>query len=295
MSPRKNNYISKLMGFSLLEVMIGLTLSAFILTGLVKIFSVTYKNYLFQVDLTTMQNNSRIANKILSSEIHYADYLGCASLSNEFPLINHTEYSINPRKIISGYIGDKVKPNTEGFTVIHADPVHAELIHQAQIGTEIIVTGSPIFVAGDTLVISDCKHVEIFQVKTSYMTKDGLQKITSLSSFSYKYDANAEVSHFLKNSFFIAETKRNNKNSPKKYGLFYENIHKNKTELIENITNMKIKFLVNEGRYLNEKSIEQISEFSEIIGVSIELEMMSENSVLFSKKIPIFSAVRKFQ
>lgn len=242
----KNKFIN---GISLIEMLISLTLGILVLSCLIAIFTATEKNHKKLIALNTLQENLRIVTQILRSEIQYAGYIGCAKLNDEFMMVNHTSYLIDKNKIIT--TNQDVNTHSDSITVMHADVMHSNLLRHY--GEILEVTASPVFAKGDTLIISDYQHAEIFQVKNSSL-KNGIQKITAETQLVYHYDKSAEISRFMRNTYFINQ------------GLYVEDIHQNKTKLIDDISDMKIK----------------INKSTNIIGVEIEMMISKTKHIIYS-------------
>ena len=66
-------------GISLVELLITLLLSLFMLTGVVQIFSSNSHSYRFSKAFSSLQENGRVALDEIARDIRMAGYLGCAS------------------------------------------------------------------------------------------------------------------------------------------------------------------------------------------------------------------------
>lgn len=64
-------------GLSLIELMVGLTLSAFLILGLVEFFSASQAAYTTNAGLARIQENSRFAVDFLQRDLRMAGHLGC--------------------------------------------------------------------------------------------------------------------------------------------------------------------------------------------------------------------------
>ncbi len=61
-------------GFSLIEVMIALTLTGIIIVGIMKLYVVQHQNYIVQDDVSTIQQNARASIDELTRQIRMAGY-----------------------------------------------------------------------------------------------------------------------------------------------------------------------------------------------------------------------------
>ena len=89
MKAERNNY----KGFTIIELMVVVALSSFLLLGVIQIFSANSQNYRFSTAFARMQDNGRIALEEIARDIRMAGYIGCASrqqiainsVANNFP------------------------------------------------------------------------------------------------------------------------------------------------------------------------------------------------------------------
>lgn len=65
-------------GFTLVELMVATLLGAFLLSGLVQIFSSAKQTYKVQENLARLQENGRFAIDTMTQDIRLADYWGCS-------------------------------------------------------------------------------------------------------------------------------------------------------------------------------------------------------------------------
>lgn len=223
--------IKNLWGLSLIELMLALTVSSFLFLIMTTVFLCTEHMFKIQEELSNLQENKRIAVKLLTSDLHLAGYIGCAKLSADFPLKKFRTYDLKPQNKIS------ITANT--VEVQHASIPHANVLQSTKGSTEIISTNDSRFSTGDILLISDCKAAEIFQIK-SIIKKSHYQIIIPTVELTNTYDKQAEIALFEKNYYFIAKTTRKSPQGKPIYALYYRDIHNRKTELIENINYMNV-------------------------------------------------------
>lgn len=223
--------IKKLSGLSLIELMVALTVSSFLLVIMTAVFLGAEHVFKIQEELSNLQENKRIAVKLLTSDLRLAGYIGCAKLTADFPLKKFQSYDLKPQNKIA------ITANT--VEVQHVSISHANLLESTQGSTEIILTNDSRFSAGDILLISDCKTAEIFQIK-SVIKKSHYQIIIPTVELTNIYDKQAEVAHLEKNYYFVAKTNRKSSQGKPIYAFYYRDINNRKTELIENINRMNV-------------------------------------------------------
>ncbi len=105
-------------GFTLVEMMVALTLGVIVLAGISQIFIKTKRATVFQDELARMQENSRYAIQLLNKEIRNAGYLGCRHSSNIDASYLDTggTYFDNFSLAVEGYEADGTAPGSP-FTV----------------------------------------------------------------------------------------------------------------------------------------------------------------------------------
>ena len=108
-------------GFSLVELMVAMTLGLLLVAGLITLMANTRKSYEVQDYTAEMQENARFANYILNRELRAAGYYGCSNrLTNSIP------------SVLGGAVGPLSGKNGVGaaadeLTVRFADPAHADV------------------------------------------------------------------------------------------------------------------------------------------------------------------------
>jgi type IV pilus assembly protein PilW len=85
--PRVGHHIES--GFSLLEMLISITIGVFLLAGLMLVFSNTRQNYSVQTGLSQLQDNERLAMSVLTTVIEHAGYYAAPipSPGNQIPMV----------------------------------------------------------------------------------------------------------------------------------------------------------------------------------------------------------------
>ncbi len=270
--------MKKIIGMTLIELMLAIIISLLILSILSTIYLVTEKNNSTQIAMSHIQENSRIATHWLSTNLRAAGYLGCAKLTDDFPLINYPPYALTPANKISSYRGEEMKSNSDAITILNASVSSATLVMPMHSYSTLYLSAKPHFSEGDVLLISDCKSAEIFLVKEASVVNQGVQKITTKKPLHTQYQQYAEVSQFESNTYFIGKTNRQYPNGASIYALYIKDIHQQKIELVEGLEDMKINYAINDN---------------EIAGVSITLLLSSLNDFLLQRKWSVYVALRE--
>ena len=171
-------------GFSLVELMIALAMTTFLLATLSTLMVILHKNFLLQDALNSIQENARSTRHVLQMHITHSNTLGCARVP-----------------------GLHVVGNTHELTITGAGIVRADLLQDMHDKNAMTITTNLHFQRGDWALIADCAQVEIFQVKNSEVTTDR-QYIQSASPLSKPYARHATLSRFARTTFYIANTGR---------------------------------------------------------------------------------------
>lgn len=80
------NTKSTMQGFTLVEIMIAITLSLFLISGLVKVYSINKKSAHVQSELASMQENERFAVDLLNREIRMAGFYDQTKATSIYPI-----------------------------------------------------------------------------------------------------------------------------------------------------------------------------------------------------------------
>jgi len=253
-------------GFILIELLIAIFISTSLLNLVMKIYLTSEKVLQNQTTLMQIQSNAHETISILNNEIKKAGHIGCAKLTSEFSPIPFRNYSLN--------IKNKLMGNDNEITIRYADYPSAILVKNMNNKKNLSVNRNIKFTSGDILLISNCKWAEIFQVAKVKISRD-TQEITSTSPLTHDFDSNSEISHFIINHYFINKTNRTHRDGSFVYALFLESNHQYKNELVADITHMSLKYSLYQQGILMDKFASQITDWSSVKGVAIELKLGS--------------------
>lgn len=170
-----NAFRSRSTGFSMVELMIAMTISLLLMAGVVQIFAGSKTSYIMQEGSSRLQENARFALSRLSHDISAAGYLGCLDSGNPVrPFTN----DLSDQTAMSGY--DFATPlfGTEGSGANGSDTIS---ISRASATTGIRLTAAmdePIsdlqldatdrayqaLEQFDILVVGDCGTASVFMI-----------------------------------------------------------------------------------------------------------------------------------
>ena len=159
-------------GISLVEVMVALVLSLFLVAGVIQVYLGNKRQYNFTSALGRIQENGRLAMEMFSQDLRMADFWGCAARNTGGVvnnLLNTANAAYNPAyaAVTDGVTG------TEGGAVGVPDSLTISGVFGTgfNLSTALAAVGNPIqvpaasgFSLDDILLISDCQNGDIFQV-----------------------------------------------------------------------------------------------------------------------------------
>ena len=175
-------------GSLLIEVMISIVISIFILSTLFEFNLMSKTSHQIQIALSQIRNNANLAVEELTSSIHSAGQIACARLTDDIPITSFRTYTITPWNRIAGN-------NEQGLRVRYMQNESIILLKAMTDFFNLFVNKSVHLNPGDILMITDCKRGEIFQVQSVTQGKNG-QNIKTVNPLHYHYQLSAMLGHF---------------------------------------------------------------------------------------------------
>ncbi|MCG2580988.1 MAG: PilW family protein, partial [Marinobacter sp.] len=165
--------ISLQLGFTLVELMVSMTLGLILTAGLVQIFVSNKQSFVMSQALSNVQESGREGSMILAREIRNADYWGCIT---EATSVKSNLNSGGTDDVLDFSRGLEIYPDADSDNAI-VDGSHVIVMRGIGGGPEVTVEKVPatkaaslhvsdasLFERGDILLVSDCEHANIFQV-----------------------------------------------------------------------------------------------------------------------------------
>lgn len=206
---------AKQSGFSLLELLIAMTIGLLLLSGILVTFTASHQSYRVTENTSRLQENARLAFEILARDIRMAGYMGCFSnvaAVNNLPN-TATAPSFSTATVMQGQSGADFTDGAEGtdaFTARRAAATGAYLTGNMATDNGNIQLGSnPYdFQADDILFISDCSSADIFcannvSAAAGKTTISHSNACNSDPKLSKAYGPDAQIMAFVQNSYFI--------------------------------------------------------------------------------------------
>ena len=222
-------------GMSLIELVMAMTSGLIILNLLIASYLAIQRHYQEQANLHAIRENGQTAFHIIDHDIRMAGYIGCPRLTANFPIISHTEETLNRHNMIESEAHNNSMSDT--ITVRHADFPPASLLRPITNKLELTASNTPTFAKNDILIISDCKHAEIFKVNKVSSTKAS-QIISTNHPLQYNYQDTAELSKLIINTYSI----KKDLDSATGYALNKQNIRKQNIIIINDVDQIKVDY-----------------------------------------------------
>ena len=179
-------------GFSLIEMMIAITIGMFILAAMVLAYTSGKQTYRVQENLSRVQENGRFALETIARDIRMADYSGCYSKSINInnTLKNPTSYAYNFNVGIEGNeatsatawtpildtsisgISPSPKGGTDVITVRTAQGTGAYVTQQPN-GSSILVDPNSGLNQFDIVLVTNCSGTDAFQITSANPNTSG--------------------------------------------------------------------------------------------------------------------------
>ncbi|HET8700841.1 MAG TPA: PilW family protein [Nitrococcus sp.] len=285
-------------GFSLVEIMIALTLSLLLLGAVFQIFISAKASYRMNEGLAQIQETGRFATDLLASAIRMAGYQGCMTLDQITPHIivanPPADLQIyDPANVITGQ-NDLAASNTLGavagsdsLTIRGASAVGARLTgNMSADNANIQIDSNPGgFKQNDILMITDCASADIFRA-TSVSNSSGSSTVTIAHAdstntdnrLSKAYQGNARVMQFIATTYFVKDTGRKNEAGDPIYSLYVQRLGGTPVELATGVDSMQVLYGVDTNadgsvdEYVNAGAV---TDFTDVISARVALLVRS--------------------
>ncbi|MES2606990.1 MAG: prepilin-type N-terminal cleavage/methylation domain-containing protein, partial [Pseudomonadota bacterium] len=163
-------------GLTLVEMMVSITISLVVLSGVVQVLVVSKSNFITVREMASMQENARFALKYLTDEIRMAGYSGCASplkVANSVTGSSGTwyldvglrgyEYDAGVATYPTEFRSD-VRANTDAIAIRRGDVTGLRVTDHNPSSARIDVNAAHSYKPGQILMIAnpDCEQVGVF-------------------------------------------------------------------------------------------------------------------------------------
>lgn len=274
-------------GFSLLEVLCACTIGLLALAVSFELYCHVRQSHRLGSALADIAENGRFASYILRRTIRQAGLIGDIRLTGTFPVINmgvSEEEVMAYNQDIDVFRGRKypalhITPK-EGSAVIlvrYMSPIANRVVDLK--GNRLIIHEKPAFREGEDIVISDRSHAVLAHVlSVSFHTP--FQYLTLSQKIEPSFHENAEVGKLKVIAFFIGETNRQNRWGHKIYALYQCDEGNRKTELVPNVIDLRVRCFEKVNGLFRVKSSNEVSAWSQVVALQIDLLLRSNDPVL---------------
>lgn len=235
-------------GYTLVEIMIALTLGAILLAGSLEIYSSSRASWADQRLGAVIVENGRVTSQVIRSSFTRAGYYGCVPNRDDLYLDKTDDLTVHPYfhiapKASGPSLGLEKTPTSDVVTVYDADNdsmVYLTGPHTLSAGNPasrtITLDAAPNFSDGDIVVISDCVKATALKVesvsnsKLTYIATNCDSDPTGCS-----YDENASIMKLNVRRFYVAS---NGRGEESLYIALGTGSGALETELVEGVSNV---------------------------------------------------------
>lgn len=305
---------AKQRGFTLVELMVAMTIGLLLLGGVITILTSSHQTYRVNDALARMQENARYAFHVLSRDIRMAGYLGCAGhgIPTVNTLNNSTDFLWNLGQALEGFEATSATAWTPSPSGAIPSPLGGRdiIVVRGVDGGDTKVTQQPGGTNGagsadlkatagsglkndDIVLVTDCQAAAIFQI-TNINTSSGQDNIVhntgnptantpgNATKILGKDFTDGELLKISTRSYFIRTIDG--------WPALYRKVGANDAEeLVRGIENMQIEY----GEDLDDnwtadvyRTADAVADWGKIVSVRISLLMQSTENNIASQPQP---------
>lgn len=238
----------------MVELMVALVIGLFLMAGVLQIFVTNKVAYKSQDGLARLQENGRFAIEVLTRDLRYAGYFGCAAREAVSPDIIVQGKPADFFGIDSLIGGQNDLGASNAFNAVAGtDALAVRMASQSimPLGRNMTTSSASLSIDansenignGDILFISDCEKADVFEVST--ITGTGPYTIThttgnATNDLSKPYQTDAQLMSFISNTYFIKDTGRVNEAGDPILGLYRRDVSGSDEELIDGVEDLQL-------------------------------------------------------
>jgi type IV pilus assembly protein PilW len=230
-------------GFTLVELMVAVTIGLIILAAVSQIFATSHMSYRLEENLARVQENGRFAMEFLSRDLRMAGFAGCVNVNQALNasagytanngLINaggEPEYVFGPQTQVQGYewtspgtwspalpafLAGKVRDGSDAILVRRGDETAYRVAAAVAPGDKIVIGEPHLIQQDDIVLIGDCSGVDVIKV-TKVNSLGGTAELEHAAgssdgenvsaNLSKSFDAQAEVMKLITRAYFVGTT-----------------------------------------------------------------------------------------
>ena len=176
----KHQNLRHQLGISLVEVLVALVISLFLLAGIVQVYVANKSSFAFTNSISRIQENGRYALDTMAQDLRMAGFFGCAvfdteddaamdaivsNLDTAGPGYDPELYEFLEKDLVEGTDNDGLN-GSDSITLRGAVPGSAtvEAPYNTNLSANIFITQPNDIEKDDIIMISNCRGADIFQV-----------------------------------------------------------------------------------------------------------------------------------
>lgn len=299
-------------GFSLIELMVALSLGILLVAGLLRIFMGNKGAFNVQEGLSRLQENGRVVDNFIRYDLRMTTLQGCNNPGLFTPLYLVSSPAPNetfdPTTVITGYqsvgaswspalpawltstvaSGTSIAPGTDVLVIRRQGEQAVQLAQNMAANTDTIVIPNMVsFTPGNIIFITDCENTDIFRATAgttaTSITHTAVSNTTS--SLSKAYQTDARVSAMQTNAYYIKNTTRTNNVGNPIFALYRQKIDGTEEELVPGVENMQITYGINTDgdnsadTFLTADAVTANNQWSQVDSISISFLLDTINDV----------------
>lgn len=277
LTPTPTKTLSPSRGFTLVELMVAMTIGIIILGAVSQVFVTSRGTYAVEEGLSRLQENGRFAMNFITEDVRMAGYIGCQDQTGDVnvQLNNPGNYPVTGQ-IVTGhrYIGGggqdpaadwapplpavfnfgatEVEPRSDVIVVRRASEQAYRLVppYMTALGSPLQISDPNTLADEQIVMVADCKAADLFQITD--LTAGTIQHGTTAptngpgnanGTLSQFYGSDAEILVLVTNAYYIGRRNNDPANFPP--SLFRKQLENGgivPRELAENIEGLKFFF-----------------------------------------------------
>lgn len=301
-----------LMGFSLVELMVAMTIGFIVVGSVGYVYLGSRSAFRTTDNMSRMQESARYAMDTLTRDIRMAGYRGCASSGGTFNnVLNNSSFTAyNFGQPLAGYDAQgaswspALPTGTGGLSALGILPGTDAIILRSTVGAGAYVTQQPGNTSADLKVtvpndlakfdivmVTDCTHATVFQI-TNFNSTGGGQNVVhqtgtgtpgnSINDLGHNF-VDGEIAKMQSKTYFIRTGA-----SGRRALWVYDNYQATSAELVDGVENMQIQYGIDsnsDGALDSYTTAGGVTDWNRVVAVRISLLMASpDNNIVTSQQ-----------
>lgn len=212
--------VERVSGISLIEIMIGLTLTLILTLTFIHAISIVNNVYVRHESLTRIQENARSIHTILQELYTRQDAIGCNRWGEDISVVIHPNVNKN---VLAKKIEDLKLRRTP---ITESDVIWVNYTKKYKTLSE-----KPRWKPGTILVLSSCREAELFVLEEDQVFEEDFK--------------NKRLSKLHSIIFYVAKTDRKNEKGEPVYALYSTDLNGRTQERIEGVEKIKVESTAN--------------------------------------------------